>query len=203
MQTHSNSPLGSSGPGADPKAPCGATTAVPQFCSEAFVGSLVDTRKANCSLELCGPRLLASSRHDLGRFLAVFWQILSRFLTGSWHGVSWQNCSAICKFRCRIYPKIHQQLCHKRPKINQNGAQVRSRRPLGSQSVPGTVFWSNTGSFGSNFFKILTIFGAIFGPAGCQRGSQNQLFWHKIISGVLPFAPWRGFQKKHEILIDI
>ena len=52
------------------------------------------------------------------------------------------------------------------------------------------------------FFKIWIIFGAILGPAGVQRASKINNFGIKSQQNA-KMRSKRGFQKKHDVLMEI
>ena len=87
-------------------------------------------------------------------------------------------------------------------KIDQNGAQERSKNELWSKSVlgspkserPGHSFWA--------FWRPLRDFGRHLVPSWAPRGSQNRAFWHQDAPKWQKMTSRMRHQKKYEFSIE-
>ena len=88
------------------------------------------------------------------------------------------------------------------PKIDQNGAQERSKSDIGSKSFsratkserPGCFFWA--------FWRDLRDFWRHLVPSWAPRGSQNRAFWHQDAPKRQKMTSRMRHQKKYEFSIE-
>ena len=86
-------------------------------------------------------------------------------------------------------------------KINQSGAQERSKSDLGSKSVPGYEKRRHIFLEIWDFWRHWDDFGRHLVPSWAPRGSQNREFWHQDAPKSQKMTSRMRHQKKYDFLI--